>query len=246
MEVLQNLENHHFIAMIAIAVIALFAIDALQSANRGTYASYTITSPGLVAGPANKAIQANNTVKQNTTPANVTAPATGALVPVIAPNGTGVNNNLSNTTLANASNISSNTSAGNISANNQTFPEPSVTTTENLTIKEPPVVAPKPSISSKVTYYFFWASYCTTCKTMMPMIQDIAKRHPKLIVQMVDVQSGSPYISRFGVTMTAVSIVVREEDGEMVSGTKTSGFMNERQIEALICTELDDDRCDNV
>lgn len=241
MEFLERLENRHFIAMMAFAVIALFAIDALQSANRGAYASYTVVNPGQAAGPANKTAHVNNM----TVPANATKPANGTIVPINTYNGMGASNISANATPANSSNASQvNISAGNTSAN-QAFPEPNMTTTENLTVEEP-AVTPKPSASSKATYYFFWASYCTTCKTMMPMIEDAAKKHPKLNVRMIDVHSGSQYISRFGVTMTAVSVIVREEGGKIVSGTKTSGFMNERQIEALICTELDDDRCDEI
>jgi thiol-disulfide isomerase/thioredoxin len=112
---------------------------------------------------------------------------------------------------------------------------------ENGTPGEPAAV--QPAGKTEVFYYFFWADYCSTCKTMMPWIRDLAKEHPTLKVQMIDLYSGSPLIARFQVSSTAVSVILKKVGGVDVSGTKAAGFMDKDGIERFMCTELDDEKC---
>jgi len=136
------------------------------------------------------------------------------------------------------------------------FPEPTETTEEAIEIEEPelpeevPPEEPDPELEepgdTEVTYFFFHADYCATCQTMKPWIKELDVEHPKLNVELVDLHSGSSYISKFAVRTTTVSVILRKEDGEEVSGTKISGFMDKDAIERFICTELDDEICDNI
>ncbi len=102
----------------------------------------------------------------------------------------------------------------------------------------------EPKGDVEVTYYFFWAEYCSTCKTMMPWIREVGRAHPSLNVEMIDLKSGSSYIQRFSVSSTAVSVIIKRMDGEDISGTKMIGFMDKDGIERLACSELDDKACD--
>jgi|GEM_PF-4273282 len=178
----------------------------------------------------------------------------------------------SNDTPNDTSNNTSTNNTGNTSTNNTVriiYPNPENTTEEVLVLNnsenlsdtnatsnthddaneesdETPVGengAEKPGEDVEVTYYFFWADYCSTCKTMMPWIEDVADDHPKLKVKMIDLYSGSQYIQRFQVASTAVSVIVKSIDGEDVSGTKMVGFLDRDAIERLVCTELDDTVC---
>lgn len=102
----------------------------------------------------------------------------------------------------------------------------------------------EPEGDVEVTYYFFWAEYCSTCKTMMPWIREVGRAHPSLNVEMIDLRSGSSYIQRFSVSSTAVSVIIKRVDSDDVSGTKMMGFMDQDGIERLACSELDDAGCE--
>lgn len=123
------------------------------------------------------------------------------------------------------------------------YPEPNETSEESIEIVETPAETPT---DVEVTFFFFHASYCATCQTMLPWIREVANEHPTLNLELVDLHSGSPYVSRFRVTTTVVSVILREEDGVDVSGTKKMGFMDKASIERFICTELDDEKCNNL
>jgi thiol-disulfide isomerase/thioredoxin len=109
----------------------------------------------------------------------------------------------------------------------------------------PEEILDEPEGDVEVTYYFFWAEYCSTCKTMMPWIREVGRAHPSLNIEMIDLGSGSSYIQRFSVSSTAVSVIIKRVDGEDVSGTKMIGFMDQDGIERLACSELDDESCED-
>jgi len=126
------------------------------------------------------------------------------------------------------------------------FPEPKPNETIEEEIAFDNETGDNEEKDTKVTYFFFHASYCATCQTMLPWIREVGREHPTLNLELINLHSGNPYIKEFGVTMTTVSVILREENGERVSGTKLSGFMDKRRIEQFICTELDDEICNNL
>jgi len=153
-------------------------------------------------------------------------------------------------------NVSANDTVANESQGNETSEgnetdgenseEPEETTEEEPEdVNNTPEETPKePEGDVEVTYYFFWAEYCSTCKTMMPWIHEVGHEHPSLNVEMIDLRSGSLYIQRFSVSSTAVSVIIKRVDGKDISGTKMIGFMDQDGIERLACSELDDAGCE--
>lgn len=94
-----------------------------------------------------------------------------------------------------------------------------------------------------IRYYFFTASYCSTCETMEPWIYEVAAEHPTLQVRIIDVESNNPYVDKFDVAYTATSVIVTEQNGKPLSGMKAIGYMPKEGIEAFACRELKDELC---
>lgn len=262
----------HFLIFIAVFFVVLFAYDQFQPptairvsatekpnkllVDNGSSPTETGDNKPVNTAAANAsgknstgAAGRNNTGSAGRNESNASKTALNDTIRFPEPNGTTKQPLMFNVTRVNTTakdmlkaNTTNSTTAKPI---NTTVTKPTNATKNNTSVNKPkpPPVVPK---NTKVSYYFFYASYCATCKTMMPWIEEVGREHPSLIVQMIDLYSGSPYIQRFAVTSTAVSVIVREENGVPVSGTKVAGFMDQDAIENFACTELQDDRCKHL
>ena len=76
----------------------------------------------------------------------------------------------------------------------------------------------------------FWASWCGPCRMLSPVIDEIARENPDLIVGKVNVDEEGALSRKFRV-MSIPTLIVFDK-GEVVN--KNVGFINKLQVEALL------------
>ena len=76
----------------------------------------------------------------------------------------------------------------------------------------------------------FWASWCGPCRMLSPVIDEIARENPDLIVGKVNVDEQGALSRKFKV-MSIPTLIVFDK-GEVVN--KNVGFINKLQVEALL------------
>jgi cytochrome oxidase Cu insertion factor (SCO1/SenC/PrrC family) len=83
----------------------------------------------------------------------------------------------------------------------------------------------------------FWASYCVPCRVEMPLIEQVAKQHPKLVVLLVDERDSTGAARTFVAGLKVRSTVLLDVDGKVgdayrVDGLPTTVFVRpDRTIE---------------
>ena len=76
----------------------------------------------------------------------------------------------------------------------------------------------------------FWASWCGPCRMLSPVIDEVARENPDLIVGKVNVDEEGALSRKFRV-MSIPTLIVFDK-GEVVN--KNVGFINKLQVEALL------------
>ena len=76
----------------------------------------------------------------------------------------------------------------------------------------------------------FWASWCGPCRMLSPVIDEVARENPDLIVGKVNVDEEGALSRKFHV-MSIPTLIVFDK-GEVVN--KNVGFINKLQVEALL------------
>ncbi len=76
----------------------------------------------------------------------------------------------------------------------------------------------------------FWATYCAPCRREMPVIQQIAAQHPRLVVLLVDERDRHQAASAFVTQLQITSAVLFDGDGKVgdaygISGLPTTFFI---------------------
>jgi cytochrome c biogenesis protein CcmG, thiol:disulfide interchange protein DsbE len=83
----------------------------------------------------------------------------------------------------------------------------------------------------------FWATYCVPCRVEMPMIEQVAKQHPRLVVLLVDERDSTAAARTFVADLHVRSTVLSDVDGRVgdayrVTGLPTTVFVRpDRTIE---------------
>jgi cytochrome oxidase Cu insertion factor (SCO1/SenC/PrrC family) len=76
----------------------------------------------------------------------------------------------------------------------------------------------------------FWATYCVPCRLEMPLIERMAKQHPRLVVLLVDERDSTPAARDFITEVHIRSTVMLDSDGKVgdlyrITGLPTTIFM---------------------
>jgi thiol-disulfide isomerase/thioredoxin len=83
----------------------------------------------------------------------------------------------------------------------------------------------------------FWATYCVPCRVEMPLIEQAARQHPKLVVLLVDERDSTAAARTFVADLHVRSTVLLDVDGKVgdayrVTGLPTTVFVRpDRTIE---------------
>jgi cytochrome oxidase Cu insertion factor (SCO1/SenC/PrrC family) len=83
----------------------------------------------------------------------------------------------------------------------------------------------------------FWATYCVPCRVEMPLIEQVAKQHPRLVVLLVDERDSTAAARTFVAELHVRSRVLSDVDGRVgdayrVTGLPTTVFVRpDRTIE---------------
>ena len=77
----------------------------------------------------------------------------------------------------------------------------------------------------------FWATYCVPCRVEMPLIQQMADQHPKLVVLVVDERDSTPAARSFIADLHIRSTALLDTDGKVgdlyrINGLPTTVFVH--------------------
>lgn len=78
--------------------------------------------------------------------------------------------------------------------------------------------------------YDFYATRCSPCKAMMPVVDEIAAEHPDITVEKVNVDQRRDLVEKYGISSVPTFIV--ERDGEVVA--RETGRLPKERLEAML------------
>lgn len=84
--------------------------------------------------------------------------------------------------------------------------------------------------SEKIVLLDFWADWCGPCKSVSPIIDEIAKEHPEIKVGKVNVDEQPELANKFRVMSIPTLLVIKE--GEVIN--QSVGAKPKQQILALL------------
>lgn len=84
--------------------------------------------------------------------------------------------------------------------------------------------------SEKIILLDFYADWCGPCRMISPIVDEIAKENPKLLVGKINVDNEPELAQEFGVSSIPVLIVMK--DGNVVN--QSVGAKSKQQILAMI------------
>ena len=76
----------------------------------------------------------------------------------------------------------------------------------------------------------FWASWCTPCRMLAPILEEIAAEHPDLKVYKINVDEAQDIAEKYGVM--SLPILIFFENGEAVD--ESIGLVSKEQIISLL------------
>jgi thioredoxin 1 len=63
----------------------------------------------------------------------------------------------------------------------------------------------------------FYADWCSPCKLMNPILDELEKEYPDLKIVKINVDEDSAMVQKYNVTTVPTYILMKEEDNEIVS-----------------------------
>ena len=76
----------------------------------------------------------------------------------------------------------------------------------------------------------FWASWCTPCRMLAPILEEIAAEHPDIKVYKINVDEAQDIAEKYGVM--SLPILIFFENGEAVD--ESIGLVSKEQIISLL------------
>ena len=76
----------------------------------------------------------------------------------------------------------------------------------------------------------FWASWCTPCRMLAPILEEIAAEHPDIKVCKINVDEAQDIAEKYGVM--SLPILIFFENGEAVD--ESIGLVSKEQIVSLL------------
>ena len=76
----------------------------------------------------------------------------------------------------------------------------------------------------------FFATWCGPCKMLSPVLEELAKKNPDLLILKIDVDEVGPLAARYGIQ--AIPTLMLFKDGQLVD--KKMGYLNMNQLLAFV------------
>ena len=76
----------------------------------------------------------------------------------------------------------------------------------------------------------FWATWCTPCRTLTPILEEVAEEHPEFKICKINVDEAQEIAERYGVM--SMPILIFFENGEIVD--ESIGLISKEQLLELL------------
>ena len=84
--------------------------------------------------------------------------------------------------------------------------------------------------ADRIVIVDFWATWCTPCRMLTPVVEEVAAEHPEIKVCKINVDEAQDIAEKYGVM--SLPILVFFENGEVVD--ESIGLVSKEQLLALL------------